>query len=155
MADLTGTNLNPNVEETGSAFTVIADGNYNAVIIGDRVVDTKKKDGKMLEIKWQIIDEGPFQGETIIDRLNIQNPSIQAQNIGQGQLKRICGLCGVTYPPQNTDGLVGKPINIKIVTEEFKSNNTGNMLKSNKISGYNPVKEMPEVEKRNVNNGGW
>ena len=100
MADLTGTGLDPNVPENSGGFTVIPEGKYQVVIVGDKLVPTKAGTGKMLELKVQII-EGDHRGETITDRLNIVNASSVAQAIGQGQLKRICNLCGVQYPPRH------------------------------------------------------
>lgn len=134
MADFTGTPLDPNVQEATGTYTVIPPGNYVAVIVSDRIVDTNAKDGKILELKIQIAD-GQYKGEIIIDRLNIVNKSTVAQTIAQGQLKRICGICGVQYPPANTNGLIGRPIQIKIVNESFTSKD-GGQLQSNKIKGY-------------------
>ena len=146
MADLSGANLDPNVEESSGGFTVVPEGKYQVVIVGDRLKDTKAGTGKILELKVQIV-EGEHRGTTIVDRLNIVNASSVAQQIGQGQLKRICNLCGVDYPPASTDGLIGKPMLATVKIEEFTSNNTGNLLQSNKISGYNPVPAAPEGTK--------
>ena len=118
MADLAGTNLDPNVPENTGGFTVVPEGKYQVVIVGDRLVDTKAKDGKILELKVQIID-GEHRGSTVIDRLNIVNKSSIAQAIGQGQLKRICNLCNVQYPPANTTGLIGK---------QMQNNNSQNVV---------------------------
>lgn len=153
MADLTGAPLDPNVKENTGGYTVVPPGNYVAVIVADRVVDTNAKDGKILELKVQIAD-GQYKGETIIDRLNIVNKSPVAQNIGQGQLKHICAICGVQYPPANTDGLIGRPMQIKVVNESFKSNTTGEDLTSNKIKGYNTIVSATPKPATN-NNTGW
>ena len=134
MTDLTGANLDPNVEENSGGFTVVPEGKYQVVIVGDKLTDTKAGTGKILELKVQII-EGEHRGVTVTDRLNIVNKSDIAQKIAQGQLKRICNLCNVPYPPSSTDGLIGKPMLATVKTEEFTSNNTGNLLTSNKISG--------------------
>lgn len=154
MADLTGTNLDPNVEENTGGFTIIPAGKYKAVIIADRLQDTKNGSGKMLELKVQII-EGTHQGETIIDRLNIVNASSVAQAIGQGQLKRICNLCGAPYPPANTNGLIGRPMEITVKVEEFESNKTGEMLQSNKISAYNPVQQVQAPNSKTSHPEAW
>jgi hypothetical protein len=88
--------------------------------------------------------DGQFAGEVLTDYINITNPSPKAQAIGQGTLKRICNLCGVPYPPQDTAGLMGKPLGVDVKVEEFTSNNSvdenGNpkKLKSNKINAYGP-----------------
>ena len=138
MADLSGANLDPNVKENSGGFTVVPEGKYQVVIVGDKLTPTKSGTGKMLELNVQVI-EGEHRGSTITDRLNIVNASSVAQAIGQGQLKRICNLCGVDYPPTSTDGLIGKPMVATVKIETFTSNTSGNELQSNKISGYNPV----------------
>ncbi len=137
MANLQGINIDANVPESGN-FTIIPPATYKAVIAGDKITTTKDGRGKMLELTVQII-EGPYTGLTIIDRLNIVNASQQAQNIAQGTLKRICGVLRAPFPPQNTDSLMGKPMLVTVGVEEFTSNKTGNVLKSNKIKNYAPI----------------
>ena len=140
MADLSGVNsqINPDVEESNGAFTVLPAGRYKAVLVADELKDNKKKTGKILELKVQIID-GQFAQEIIKDNLNITNPSTVSQAIGQGTLKRICNLCNVPFPPTDTAPLMGKPMVITVAVEEFKSNTSGNMLKSNKVKKYDPA----------------
>ena len=138
MSNLNGLAIDVNVEENSGEFTVLPAGKYKAVIVGDELVDNKTKTGKLLNFKVQIV-EGGFAQEILTDRLNITNPSQIAQKIGQGTLKRICNLCQVNFPPQDTAGLMGKPMVITVAVEEFQSNNSGNMLKSNKIKKYEPA----------------
>lgn len=142
MANLNGMNLDPNVQENQGAFVVVPAGKYKACLVADELKNNSKGTGKLLEMKVQIM-EGQFAGQVIVDRLNIINPNPTAQAIGQGTLKRICNLCSVPYPPQDTAGLMGKPMGIDIRVEEFQSNTLdeqGNpkMLKSNKIASYGP-----------------
>jgi len=92
----------------------------------------------------QII-EGTHQGTIIKDNLNIINPHQVAQRIGQGTLKRICTLCKVQYPPQDTSRLYGCPMAVTVKVETFKSNRTGKDLKSNKIPKYDkPTSAIPQ-----------
>jgi hypothetical protein len=137
MADLTNVNLDPDVAESTGGFTLVPQGKYKAVIVGDELADTKSG-GKMLVLRCQII-EGQFQGEEVKARLNILNKSAQAQAIGQGQLRRICAICGAMYPLQNTAPLIGKPMLITIKHEPFKSNTTGEELMSMTVSAFAPV----------------
>ena len=51
MADLSGANLDPNVKENSGGFTVVPEGKYQVVIVGDKLTDTKNGTGKMLELK--------------------------------------------------------------------------------------------------------
>lgn len=139
MANLSGINLDPNVKESTGGFTLLPVGEYTSVIVRDELKDNNKKNGKVLKLTLQVI-AGQYTGETIDDNINITNPSTLCQDIGQGTLKRICGLCNVQYPPPNTAGLYGKPIIIKVkIGKPFKSNRTGEMLESREVATYNPV----------------
>ena len=51
MADLTGANLDPNVEENSGGFTVVPDGKYQVVIVGDKLKDTKAGTGSKCKDK--------------------------------------------------------------------------------------------------------
>jgi len=141
MTVFTGINLDPNVQENSGEFTVLPAGKYKACIVNDELKDNRAGNGKVLSLKVQIM-EGQFAQEILTDYINIINPNATAQAIGQGTLRRICNLCRVQYPPQDTMGLMGKPMAITVAVEEFTSNNTGNVLKSNKIKKYDPVSEM-------------
>lgn len=152
MAQLQGLRLDPNVPENAGAFQIIPPGKYKAVIVADELKLTSTG-GQMIELKLQII-EGDYIGVEIIDRLQIINASIKAQEIGQGTLKRICNLCKVQYPPPDTSKLFGVPMVITVKIEEFVSKTTGATLQSNKITGYNPASTVissqttkPDVKK--------
>lgn len=149
MADLSGINLDPNVKESGD-FEVVPEGKYPVVIINDELKDTKAGTGKYLEITLQI-NKGEYRGTELTDRLNIQNPSGEAVRIGQGTLKRICSVCNVPFPIQDTRKLYGRPMTAKVKIKEFQSNTTGNLLQSNEVSSYSrpmndykPVKQVTQ-----------
>ena len=134
MADLTPLNFIPEtVEDMGDAFKVLPPGTYAVVIVESDVKDTKKGDGKILELKCQVI-EGQQTGEILKDRLNIVNPSDTSQKIGLSQLKNICEAVGHSGQLSNSEQLHGKPYSVQIEIEKFKSNTTGKDLESNKIS---------------------
>jgi len=135
MAMLTGLNIDKDVEEAGNGFTVLPAGKYKMCLVGDELVNNKANTGKILKLKIQVI-EGQFMGEILTDNLNITNPSATCQRIGQGTLKKICNLCGVPFPPQDTAGLMGKPMVVGLTVEEFTSNATGKTLQSNKVKSY-------------------
>jgi len=138
MSNLAGLNLDPNVKESTGEFVVLPAGKYKAVITADELKDNKSETGKILVLNLQII-EGQYSQTVIVDHVNITNTSEKAQAIGQGILKRICNICNVAYPPQDTSGLYGKPMIIDLKVEEFTSNTTGKTLQSNKVRSYAPV----------------
>ena len=138
MANLSGLGIDPDVKESTGEFIILPEGKYKAVILTDELASNKADDGKLLILKVQIID-GKFTGHEILDRLNIINKSQVAQSIAQGTLKRICAVCKVPFPPSDTKKLYGVPMIITVGVEEFESNKSGKMLKSNKIKAYAPV----------------
>ena len=132
MADLTPLGFNPaNVEDMGSGFSVIPPGLYNVMIVESAVKDTKTG-GKLLELKYQIID-GQHVGSSLTDRINIQNSSETAQKIGLSQLKHICDAVGFAGVLKDSNQIHGKPFSVKVTVEQFQSNKDGKMLDSNKI----------------------
>ncbi len=146
MADFSEVNLDENVEESTGAFVLVTPGKYKAVIVKDALSDNKAKTGKVWKIKTQIT-EGRFANETIKDYINVSHRTPKVQAIGQGTLKRICNIVGVTYPPTNTDEIIGRPFGIKVVNEDFESNKQkGKMLKSAKIAAYIPLSEVTGEE---------
>ena len=161
MANLAGLSIDKDVEESLGAFTVLPAGKYKAVLVADELKDNKKKTGKILELKIQIIN-GQFAQEIIKDNLNITNPSAVSQAIGQGTLKRICNLCNVPFPPADTAPLMGKPMVITVGVETFKSNTSGKDLQSNKIKKYESAdtpmpqqSETVETPGTPAATGGW
>ena len=144
MANLTGVTLDKNVQESNGEFVVLPAGKYKACLVHDELLDNKAQTGKILKMRFQIT-EGQFASEILMEHLNITNPSQIAQQIGQGTLKRICNVCKVPYPPQDTTAIMGRPMTLTIAVEEFASNTTGKMLQSNKIKKYDNVSATPAV----------
>lgn len=133
MADLSPLGFAPETtEDMGDGFKVVPPATYKVVIVDSDVKDTKKGNGKVLELKCQIV-EGAQVGNTVVDRLNIVNPSEISQKIGLSQLKNICDAIGHKGQLTNSEQLHGKPFAIKVVIEQFQSSTSGKMLDSNKI----------------------
>ena len=138
MADLTTLNFDPaQTEDMGDCFKVLPPGHYNVVIVESAVNNTKAGNGKLLELKYQVI-EGAHTGDTLTDRLNLVNPSELAQKIGLSQLKHICDAVGYSGQLKDSNQLHGRPFTVKVTVEEFESKD-GKILQSNKIE-----KRMPK-----------
>jgi len=134
MADLTPLNYKPEeAEDMGQGFDLIQPGTYPVIIVDSDIRDTKAGTGKYLDLEYQII-EGPDIGKKINDRLNIRNPSEVAQKIALSNLKHICDAIGFAGSLSDSNQLHGKPFSVTVGVEEFKSENTGKMRKSNTIS---------------------
>ena len=140
MADMTALNYDPSkVEDVGEGnFRVIPPGIYNVVIVDSGLKPTKAGNGQYLELTYQII-EGPEVGQTVKDRINIVNPSVDAQRIGRSQLRKICDAVGHKGQLKDSCQLHNKPMAIKVVVEEFESNKEpGRMLQSNRVESRMP-----------------
>ena len=155
MADLSNIGIDPNVKPSAGEFEIVPPGKYQAVIVNDSLVQTKSGTGQMLVLTVQITEKGEFLGTELVDRINIINQSEKAQAIGQSRLRHICDLCRVPFPPHNTRLLYGKPVLITVKVEEFESNNTGGMLKSNKISRYDAVIKQSTSTPQTKNTSNW
>jgi len=121
-------------DEFYSGFTILAPGWYQVVIVESDIKPTKAGTGKFLELKMET--KG---GETITDRLNILNQNEVAQKIGRAALGKIAVSCGIKGALTNTDKLHGRPFEVKLEIEEFASNTSGEMLKSNKVKDYRAI----------------
>lgn len=149
MSDLSKMGIDPNVKENEGSFPVLPAAKYKAVIIGTNIKDTKKQDGKIFVVKNQIV-EGEYNGFLIReDNINIKNKSKICQEIGQGTLKRLCRLTGVSFPPPDTTLMHGKPLMVTVGVNEYLDENSGEKKKSNKIMAYN---EFRSVQEESVNN---
>lgn len=133
MSNLLALNFVPEqVEDMDDGFTVVDPGIYTVVIIESDLKDTQKG-GKMLVLKYQIMD-GQYIGSVLTDRINIVNSSDTAQKIGRSQLKSVCDAIGHKGLLENSAQLHGKPYSVKVAVVEFESNKEpGKMLKSNHI----------------------
>lgn len=138
MANLAGIQMDKDVPESGGGFCALPNDTYKMVIIGDELRDNAAKNGKLFVPKLQVV-AGPYTGVTILDYINLTNPSVRCQEVGQGTLKKICRFCNVQYPPEDTAGMYGKPMNVKIEVKGFKSKTTGNDLQSNNVKDYSEV----------------
>jgi len=127
-------------------FQVVPPGWYTAVIVKSELKTTKAGTGKYVEFVNEI-QGGDFNGSTVIDRLNIINQNETAQNIGRASLSAIAVNIGHKGELMNTDVLHGRPYQIKVAIQEFKSNNTGEMLKSNTIRDYRAAKKSENVSR--------
>jgi hypothetical protein len=112
----------------------VPNGWYRAMIVESAVKDTKKRDGKYLQLDWQILD-GEHKGRIIWDRLNIQNPNATAQKIGQERLSTICHTLGV-LKLGNSAELHNKPC---ADPREGRAGQTKDDEPQNEVKGYKPI----------------
>jgi len=153
MADLTGLGIDENVKEDNGGFTLYDEGWYKQCLVKTEVIPTKDGKGKRFMLALQFLD-GQYSGDVYTkEGLNIINNSKKAQEIGQGQLKKLCKLTGVPFPPPNTTHMHGKPFMVKYAKESFLSNKRNAegefpTLFSNEIKGFKACPEVAEQKEK-------
>jgi hypothetical protein len=144
MANLgKGIDVNEAVKDFKSGYEVVEPGWKTVVIDNSEVKDTSTSGGKMLVLNYALQDGS---GRNVTDRLNIMNKSDVAQKIGQATLAKIAKCIGIEGTLNNSDVLHGKPFDVKIVIEPFRSNKANDkgeypMIDSNKVKDYKPKGE--------------
>jgi hypothetical protein len=124
------TGFDANVVVPNAPREVIPAGKYKAVITKSEERPTKAQTGSMLVLTCQII-EGPHNGVTLQDRLNLNNPNKTAEEIAQRTLSAICHAVGVMMPDESSD-LHDKPMMISVKVKPA----TAQYPSSNEIDGY-------------------
>ncbi len=134
MANL-GTTFDPEqIPEDERSFDVLPAGTYEAQVIESEIADTKRGDGKMLNVTWEIT-AGPFEHRKVWDRINIQNPSAEAQRIGQRRLADMCEAMG-TGAIKDSEELHFKPCLVVLGIEKDKS---GEYPDKNRVTRVKPL----------------
>lgn len=106
---------------------------YPVVIDKSEIIPTKDTKGTLLKFEY-VVASGDFKGRRIFDRLNIKNPSAQAQQIGLAQLSSICHAIGVLQV-KDTVELHGKPFMVRAVYRDADKDYDA----SNDVKGYKPM----------------
>lgn len=112
-------------------FTLIPAGTYTAMIVESDRRPTKDGEGSYVMFVFELLDEG-VKGRKHWVRLNIENKSKIAVDIGRSELKAICQAVG--FYPDNAAELHDKPIQI---TMRQTKNKAGEL--ENKIGAYAPI----------------
>jgi hypothetical protein len=128
MADLAGYNAAD--YEPADEFKPIPEGTYRAIITASDYEENKKKTGSFLKLTIQILDN-PYNGRTVFDRLNLDNPSEVAVDIAKKQLSAVCRAVGKMTPKDSAE-LHNIPFTVKLgVTADGKYS---------EILSYKPIK---------------
>lgn len=137
MAFLGGTFDASQVEPQGD-YTPIPPGEYKVQIVSSDMVGTSTGNGHMLKLELEIL-EGDQAGRRFYDRLNLDNPSAQAQEIAQRTLSAICHAIG-KLSVQDSDELHMQPMIAVVFVEEKKTGRDGKTYgPSSKIKTYKPI----------------
>lgn len=129
-----------NTVQPGSVFEAVPSGEYRVMIVDSAMEQTKNGTGQFLKLTLQIL-EGPHQGLTLFDRLNLVNSNPKAVEIAQRTLSAICHAIGVLQVTDSAQ-LHHKPMLAKV---EYKPP-TEQYGAGNDIKGYKPVAAQQTVQ---------
>ena len=105
-------------------------GEYLAAIARSDVSDTKKGDGRKVELEFEVLD-GPHKGRRFWTTLNLWNPSATTVEMAQRELNSICHAAG-RLRVADTEELHGIPMLVKL---GFQKDNA----ERNEPKGYKPA----------------
>lgn len=100
------------IEPLGS-FEPLPIGEYTVIISASEMKDTKNKEGKYLQLVYDVVDDNEYRGRKLFDRLNLENKNATAKEIAQRALSSICRSVGVMHP-KDSEELHDKPFVVKV-----------------------------------------
>lgn len=114
-------------------------GNYAAQVIESSLEITKSGTGSYIKLIWQLLG-GEHSGRTIIQQITYENPNMQAVEIGQRMLKRLCDALG-TGPVRDTQDLHMKPCTIVVKVRPARTDPASgkDYAEGNEISGFKAI----------------
>ncbi|WP_297972030.1 DUF669 domain-containing protein [uncultured Amaricoccus sp.] len=129
MASLGGT-YDASQGEQMSDRSALPAGEYLAAIARSDVSDTKKGDGRKVELEFEVLD-GAHKGRRFWTTLNLWNPSATTVEMAQRELNSICHAAG-RLRVADTEELHGIPMLVKL---GFQKDNP----ERNEPKGYKPA----------------
>jgi hypothetical protein len=118
---------------TGSRDPLPA-GVYSLVVVRTQQKETKKKDGVLVEVEFDITAPAQFTRRKFWDTFNIMNPSVDAQRIGLEQLAKLAKAAGIPVL-QDDQELLNREVQAEIYSSKEKETDRIR----NRVSGYFPM----------------
>lgn len=134
-------NFDPRRVEPGQVFEPIPTSWYTGQIIESEMKENSNKNGHYLELKCQVLG-GDYNGRTVYDRLNLDNPNNQAVDIAYRTLSAICHAVGLGQQEiQDSQVLHGRPFLFKVNQRPARTDpTTGTRYEaSNEVKGYKAI----------------
>lgn len=130
MANLAGFNAN---DHESMGFDPIPAGEYLACIVESDMQNTKNGEGKMLVLKFELLEQ--HKGRTLFARLNLVNNNEKAKQIAHAQLGDICRAVGKIQPHDSSE-LHDIPLLVRVSVRKREDN--GEL--TNEVKAFKPAK---------------
>ncbi len=111
-----------------NSFAPFPAGKYDAMIEEAEVKPTKDGNGAGLNIKFEILNDGPGLGRKLFKWINLENKNAECVKIGEGELSAVARACGIGRF-SNTDQIVGKQVKIEVGMGKDLNGNACNVVK--------------------------
>jgi hypothetical protein len=109
---------------------LLPQGDYRAIITACEKKPTSKGDGHYLKFSFTVL-EGEHKDRMQWSNFNLWNPSAQAVQIAQGEMKQLCMAVGVLAPKSEQD-FVGRTLVLTVKVSKRRDNGEP----ENRVSGY-------------------
>lgn len=112
-----GTSFKPTEHDTSQTdFTNLPDMIADLEIIQSEIKETSTKngDGKMLMLRYSIIEPEDFKGRLVFGNITLEHDKSETQNIGQKTFARLCRALGIQDDVSDSDELHFKSFRAKI-----------------------------------------
>jgi hypothetical protein len=120
------------------SYAPLPDGEYDMIITKSDIKPTKAGTGHYLELEMQVI-AGEHSGRRHWERLNIDNPNKQAEDIAKGALAALCLALGVEDMTE-TEQLHDTPFIAKVEIDRKEPDR-------NRITGYASAVDVTPASK--------
>ena len=131
--------------ESGSTEPIPV-GQYVASIKDINVAQTKSKKGQSVNATYEI-EEGPYAGRLVWDRMIISHENKDAMRIGRQKFKDVATAVGINEAITDLAVLCHKPMSVSV---KIESDDTGQYPDKNKIGR---VKKLEAAKKPNGGDG--
>lgn len=98
---------------------LMPEGDYVGQIIDSDVIDNKAQNGKVLKLKWELLNDG-YKGRQVHQNINIQHTgSTEAHRIGQKEFANLKDVIGIPVGQKVGDTLMlhNKPAGLRLKVE--------------------------------------
>lgn len=131
------------ISDAPQEFKPLPDGWYHVVAIDSDIRTTNRGDGRYISYKFEVIENGEFQGRYLWDRFNIENPNAMAVEIATKNLARFAQSAGVDEM-ENTFDLHHRPVQVLLRQRTWEGK------VSNEVKGYKQAEMKTDEPKSDL-----
>ena len=135
--------FDPAKEDGTPARALLPAGKYRAQVTDASVSETKKRNGTMLNLTWQILNPGPAENRLVFQTILTRHESPDAQRIGRQKLKDLCDACSITEAVTDVGVFLHKPCLISVGIEHDKDGIYTDKNKVTRIASAAPTSMPP------------